>query len=112
MINQQHISASVTYEIKATEFKPEHAGKLNFYLAAADRYLKSEGDNPSIGLLLCKKKDRTVAELALTKLDGAMGIAEYQLPTSLPSNVTDVLPPPEALAALSLSDNVPSEETL
>lgn len=89
-------------EIKAVEFKPEHAGKLNFYLAAADRYLKSEKDNASIGLLLCKKKDRTVAELALTNLDGAMGIAEYKLPESLPHNVADVLPPQEALAALSL----------
>lgn len=97
-----HLHAYFIIEIKATEFKPEHAGKLNFYLAAADKYLKSSQDNPSIGLLLCKKKDRTVAELALTKLDGAIGIAEYQLNTILPPALSDVLPSQEEIAALSL----------
>ncbi len=105
-----HLHCYFIIEIKATEFKPEHAGKLNFYLAAADRYLKSEKDNASIGLLLCKKKDRTVAELALNHLDGAMGIAEYKLPETLPHDVADVLPPQEALAALSLEKDDESNE--
>lgn len=85
-------------ELKATEFKPEHVGKLNFYLAAVDDLLKSPSDNPSIGLLLCQKKSKVIAEYALKRTDGPIGIAEYQLMQKLPKELQDELPATEVLA--------------
>lgn len=66
-------------ELKAGELKPEHVGKLNFYLAVVDDLLKKPEDNPTIGLLLCKKNNKIVAEYSLKRTDGAIGIAEYLL---------------------------------
>lgn len=84
-------------EIKVVELKPEHVGKLNFYLTAVDELLKAPEDNPSIGLLLCKNKDKVVAEYSLKKTDGAIGIAEYLLSNKLPNDLIDVLPSIEEL---------------
>jgi hypothetical protein len=69
----------VVIELKAGAFKPEHAGKLSFYLSAVDAQMKSEHDNPSIGLLLCKSHNRIVAEYALRDSNKPIGVAEYQL---------------------------------
>jgi hypothetical protein len=66
----------VVVELKAGEFKPEHAGKLNVYLAAVDRQIKASDDQPTIGLVLCKTKNRLVAEYALSGLTQPMGVAE------------------------------------
>lgn len=85
-------------ELKATELKPEHVGKLNFYLAAVDDLLKSPNDNPSIGLLLCQKKSKVIAEYALKRTGGPIGIAEYQLMQKLPKELQDELPTTEVLA--------------
>ncbi len=79
-------------ELKATEFKPEYVGELNFYLSIVDGYLKSPEDNPSIGLLLCKKKSKLIAEYALKRTDGAIGIAEYRLLHELPKELRKDLP--------------------
>lgn len=87
----------VVVELKATAFKPEHAGKLNFYLAAVDAQLKAEDDRPTIGLLLCKTRKRLVVEYALSGSERAMGVAEYQLVRSLPSPLDTCLPTIEAL---------------
>lgn len=75
----------VVVELKTTAFKPEHAGQLNFYLAAVDAQIKQPEDNPTIGLLLCKTKNRLVAEYALSGIDKPMGVAEYELVQYLPS---------------------------
>jgi predicted nuclease of restriction endonuclease-like (RecB) superfamily len=69
----------VVVELKAMAFKPEHAGQLNFYLAAVDAQIKAEDDNLTIGLLLCKQQNRLVAEYALPGIDKPIGVAEYQL---------------------------------
>ena len=74
-------------EIKAVDFCPEHVGKLNFYLAVVDDQLRALGDNPSIGLLLCKNKNKLVAEYSLKKTDGAIGISEYLLMCELPKEL-------------------------
>ncbi len=79
-------------ELKAGEFKPEHVGKLNFYLSIVDAYLKSPEDNPSIGLLLCKKKSKLIAEYALKRTDGPIGVAEYRLLHELPKELRKDLP--------------------
>lgn len=82
----------VVIELKAGKFKPEHLGQLGFYLTAVDRQVKSEQDNPSIGLLLCKSKNKVVAEYALGDKTQPMGIAEYKLLESLPEPLQTNLP--------------------
>lgn len=73
-------------------FKPEHAGKLNFYLAAVDAQIKADDDKPSIGLLLCRQQNRLVAEYSLAGIDKPIGVAEYQLLRDLPENLGRNLP--------------------
>lgn len=87
----------VVVELKATAFKPEHAGQLNFYLAAVDRQVKAPEDKPTIGLLLCKTKDRLVAEYALSGIDKPIGVAEYELVRALPEKLMTSLPTVEEL---------------
>lgn len=82
----------VVIELKADKFKPEHLGQLGFYLTAVDRQIKSEHDNPTIGLLLCKGKNKVVAEYALGDKTQPMGIAEYKLLESLPAELQTSLP--------------------
>ena len=82
----------VVIEIKAGKFKPEHLGQLGFYLTAVDEQMKSDQDNPTIGLLLCKSKNKVVAEYALRDNNRPMGIAEYQLVASLPEELKTSLP--------------------
>jgi predicted nuclease of restriction endonuclease-like (RecB) superfamily len=87
----------VVVELKASGFKPEHAGQLNFYLAAVDAQVKASDDNPTIGLLLCKTKNRLVAEYALSGISKPMGVAEYQLVRALPEPLDSELPTIEQL---------------
>ena len=82
----------VVVELKATAFKPEHAGQLNFYLAAVDAQVKAPDDKPTIGLLLCKQQNRLVAEYALSGIDKPIGVAEYQLLRDLPPMLEQSLP--------------------
>ena len=69
----------VVIDLKIGEFKPEYAGKMNFYLTALDRDLKTEYEQPSIGIILCKSKNKVVAEYSLEDMNKAMGVAEYRL---------------------------------
>ena len=82
----------VVIELKADKFKPEHLGQLGFYLTAVDRQVKHALDNPTIGLLLCKSKNKVVAEYALGDKTQPMGIAEYKLLESLPAELQTSLP--------------------
>lgn len=82
----------VVIELKAGKFKPEHLGQLGFYMTAVDRQVKGEHDNPTIGLLLCKSKNKIVAEYALGDKTQPMGIAEYKLLESLPAELQTSLP--------------------
>lgn len=89
----------VVVELKAVAFMPEFAGKLNFYLAAVDGELKQEQDNPTIGILLCKSKNKTIVEYALKNMNTPMGISEYQITQALPENFKSVLPSVEEIEA-------------
>jgi len=89
----------VVIELKAAEFKPEYAGKLNFYLTAVDSQIKAPDDKPTIGLLLCKTKNRLVAEYALSGIEKPMGVAEYQLVRALPEPLDTCLPTIEEIEA-------------
>ena len=82
----------VVIELKTGEFKPEYAGQLNFYLSAVDGILKAEGDNPSIGLLLCKTKNDLVAEYSLKDVSKPIGVSEYRVTGVLPEELRDQLP--------------------
>lgn len=82
----------VVVELKAVDFEPEFAGKLNFYLKAVDEQLRRDGDQPTIGLLLCKSKDRLVAEYALSDIHKPMGLSTYTLSHTLPEALRDKLP--------------------
>ena len=82
----------VVVELKAGKFKPEHLGQLGFYLTAVDRQVKSEHDQSTIGLLLCKSKNKVVAEYALGDKSQPMGVAEYRLIESLPAELQTSLP--------------------
>lgn len=87
----------VVVELKAGRFKPEFVGKLNFYLSAVDSQLKQPQDNSTIGILLCKKKDRIEAEYALRDMNKPMGISEYRLTDAIPENIKTKLPSIEEL---------------
>jgi predicted nuclease of restriction endonuclease-like (RecB) superfamily len=99
----------VVIELKGSAFKPEHVGQLNFYLSAVDSQIKSEDDQPTIGLLLCKTQNRIVAEYALRDTTKPMGIAEYQLLESLPEPLQTNLPSIEELEA-ELATDAPASQ--
>lgn len=86
-------------ELKATKFKPEYAGKLNFYLSAVDDLLRHPNDQPSIGLILCKQQDKLVAEYALRDVNKPIGVSAYQLTEALPDTLKGQLPTIEQLEA-------------
>ncbi len=89
----------VVVELKATPFKPEYAGQINFYLSAIDAGLKAPADNPTIGLLLCKEHNRTVAEYALRGIEKPLGVAGYQLVRAIPESLASDLPTIEEIEA-------------
>ena len=82
----------VVIELKTDEFKPEYAGKLNFYLSAVDGIMKKDSDNPSIGILLCKHKNNLIAEYALKDMTKPIGVSEYTITSTLPKDLENMLP--------------------
>lgn len=82
----------VVIELKAVEFEPEFAGKLNFYLSAADDLLKTESDNPTIGILLCKSKDKIEVEYALRDINKPIGVSEFTFTEKLPEELKTSIP--------------------
>jgi hypothetical protein len=91
----------VVVDLKATPFKPEFAGKMNFYLAAVDDQLRHPDDELSIGLILCKTRSKVVAEYALRNIGTPMGVARYttKLRESLPAELKGSLPSPKEIEA-------------
>ena len=87
----------VVVELKAGDFKPEYAGKMNFYLSAVDSQLRTDADQPTIGIILCKNKDRIVAEYALRGLGRPIGVSEYKLQKAIPKSLQPSLPTPAEL---------------
>ena len=87
----------VVVELKADKFKPEYAGQLNFYLTAVDKQVKTPEDNPTIGILLCKTKNKVVAEYALKDISKPMGISEYRIGDAIPEKIKTALPSIEEL---------------
>jgi len=82
----------IVVELKTGKFMPEHASKLNFYLSAIDDMLKHTSDNPTLGILICKERNKIIAEYALRDINKPIGIAEYELTQAIPENFKGSLP--------------------
>ena len=97
-------------DLKKGEFKPEHAGKMNFYLSVVDDRLRHETDAPSIGLILCQDRNQIIAEYALRGADRPIGISEYELTRALPAGLKSALPTVEEIEA-ELKDAVSERQS-
>ena len=94
----------VVIELKRGDFKPEHAGKMNFYCSVVDEQLKHESDQPTIGLILCQTKDRILAEYSLRGIDTPIGVSNYELTRALPETLKSSLPSIEEIEIELSSD--------
>jgi len=100
LLYHRKLKCLVAIELKVVEFMPEHLGKMQFYLAALDDVVREEGENPSIGILLCKAKDRLMVEYTLKDINRPIGVATYQVTDTLPEDLRGLLPGPEEIAKL------------
>lgn len=89
----------VVIELKTVKFKPEFAGKLNFYISAVDSILKTDYDNPTVGILICKSKNDTVVEYSLKDIRKPIGVSQYEISKILPENFKSALPSIEEIEA-------------
>ena len=92
-----HLRCFVVIDLKMGEFIPEYAGKMNFYVSAVDDLLKKPEDNPTIGIILCKSKDKTSVEYALRGSQQPIGVSTYTLQSQLPDSLRGSLPTVEQL---------------
>jgi predicted nuclease of restriction endonuclease-like (RecB) superfamily len=100
LLFHRRLKALVAIELKIGKFMPEFVGKMQFYLAALDRQTRMEDENPSIGIILCKEKNRTVVEYALHDARKPIGVATYQVVKRLPKELEGQLPSPREIARL------------
>ena len=96
----RRLRSLVAFELKRGEFKPEYTGKMNFYLAALDKYVKLPDENPSIGIILCKTKNEEIVELSFSDTSKPMGVATYRTSQELPERIREALPDMESLKKL------------
>ncbi|SAL70955.1 hypothetical protein AWB70_07279 [Caballeronia cordobensis] len=100
LLFHRRLRALVAIELKIGEFEPEFVGKMQFYLAALDAQVRQEDENPSIGIILCKEKKRTIVEYALLDARKPIGVATYEITKKLPRKLKNQLPSPEAIVRL------------
>jgi predicted nuclease of restriction endonuclease-like (RecB) superfamily len=100
LLYHRRLKCLVAIELKIGEFQPEFVGKMQFYLTALDRQVREEGENPSIGIILCKEKNRTVVEYALYDVGKPIGVATYRMVKRLPKELKGELPSPDEIAKL------------
>jgi YhcG PDDEXK nuclease domain len=98
LLFHRRLRCLVAIELKIGDFKPEHKGKMEFYLEALDCQEKMEGENPPIGIIICRSKNKTVVEYALRSASRPIGVATYTIVPQLPEAYRDELPSPEAIA--------------
>lgn len=98
LLFHRKLKSLVAIELKIGSFEPEFAGKLQFYLTALDEQVRLADENPSIGILICKEKNRTVVEYALKNSNRPIGVASYQLSDSLPESMKNLLPSPDEIS--------------
>lgn len=100
LLFHRRLKCLVAVELKVGEFEPEFVGKMQFYLAALDAKVREKGENPSIGIILCKEKRRTIVEYALREAKKPIGVATYRIFKRLPKELKGQLPSPEEIGKL------------
>lgn len=100
LLYHRRLKCLVAVELKVGEFKPEYVGKMQFYLAALDDLVKTREENPSLGIILCKSKKRTVVEYALRQSKSPMGVSQYKMFGEVPRKLRKELPSPEQVGLL------------
>jgi predicted nuclease of restriction endonuclease-like (RecB) superfamily len=112
LLYHRRLKALVAIELKAGSFEPEHAGKMNFYLSVLNDKVKTEDESPSIGIIVCKEKNRTTVEYALKEINQPIGIASYRVTSKLPKDYQKYLPSPQTIidSLSGILDNLPEEE--
>jgi len=100
LMYHRHLRCLVALELKVGEFMPEYVGKMQFYLTALDRHIKAPGEKPSIGIIVCKSKDKTIVEYTLQQSKKPIGVATYKITRQLPKELKRELPSPEQIARL------------
>jgi predicted nuclease of restriction endonuclease-like (RecB) superfamily len=100
VLYHRHLKSLVAIDLKIGEFQPEFVGKMQFYLRALDKQVKLADENPSIGIILCKSKSKTIVEYTLHDSTKPIGVAAYKLFSQLPKELQDQLPEPELIAKL------------
>ncbi|MBD2691743.1 PDDEXK nuclease domain-containing protein [Anabaena catenula] len=100
LLYHRRLKCLVAIELKIGKFLPEYVGKMQFYLAILDNTVKLPEENPSIGIILCKSKQRTIVEYALKESNKPIGVATYQIVSKLPQELKNQLPDPEQVAKL------------
>lgn len=100
LLFHRRLRCLVAIELKIGQFKPEFVGKMQFYLTALDRQVRQEDENPSIGIILCKEKNRTIVEYALHDARKPIGVATYEITRTLPQSLQGQLPSPKDIAHL------------
>jgi predicted nuclease of restriction endonuclease-like (RecB) superfamily len=98
LLFHRRLRCLVAIELKIGDFKPEHKGKMEFYLEALDCQERMEGENPPIGIIICRSKNKTVVEYALRTASRPIGVATYEIVASLPEAYRSELPSPEEIA--------------
>jgi predicted nuclease of restriction endonuclease-like (RecB) superfamily len=100
VLYHRHLKCLIALELKIGKFLPEYVGKMQFYLAVLDDKVKLPDENPSIGIILCKSKQKTIVEYALKESNKPIGVSTYQIVSTLPQELKDQLPAPEQVAKL------------
>jgi predicted nuclease of restriction endonuclease-like (RecB) superfamily len=100
LLYHRRLRCLVAVELKVGDFKPEFVGKMQFYLAALDDIVKAEYENPSIGIIVCKEKKRTIVEYALKESKKPIAVAQYRITNKLPKELKKELPDPQQLQDL------------
>lgn len=98
LLYHRRLKSLIAIELKIGKFKPEYAGKMNFYLSVLNDTIKLPDENPSIGIIICKEKKRTTVEYALKQSNQPIGVATYKLTESLPIEFKDLLPTPNEIS--------------
>lgn len=98
LLYHRRLKSLIAVELKTGRFKAEYAGKMQFYLTALNETVKTVDEGPSVGIIICKEKERTTVEYALKEMNGPMGVATYTIKEDLPENMKDLLPSAEEIA--------------
>jgi len=100
LLYHRRLKCLVAIELKIGKFVPEYVGKMQFYLTTLDALVKDKSENPSIGIILCKEKNRTIVEYALKNSKKPIAVANYRITTTLPKELRKELPSPEQIQRL------------